>query len=143
MSRLRFLRFCYILLVTVPETGISQKAQQFLAQNIHSVEQLEIFLTLAEEPGRFWSVRQIFQKVQSSEKSIADCLNGFVAASVARKDDSGAYRLSDQVPGLDDLAAELKKAYRERRVTVIELIYQKPPPQIQSFADAFRLRKEK
>src|SRR6185437_15852456 len=106
LNRLRITCFRIMIFSFVPDNTLSQKASQFLAQHIHSVEQLEIFLTLAENPGRSWSVRQMFQKIQSSEKSIADCLDGFLAAGMARKDEGGAYRMSDQMSGLDELATE-------------------------------------
>lgn len=121
--------------------AISQKAQSFLAQHIQSVEQLEIFLALGTEPERFLSAREIFQRIQSSEKSISTCLEHFSQTGLAVADDHGGYRLADQ-SDLLELVAELKQAYRERRVTVIEMIYKGPSDQIQSFADAFRIRKD-
>ena len=48
-------------------------------------------------------------------------------------------------PGTPERAAALDGlalAYKERRVTVIESIFTKPPSPIQGFADAFRIRKE-
>jgi hypothetical protein len=42
----------------------------------------------------------------------------------------------------DRLVGELIRLYQERRVAVITLIYSKPVNKVQTFADAFRLRKE-
>ena len=39
-----------------------------------------------------------------------------------------------------ELIDTLQEVYRQRRVTVIELIYSKPSSRVQTFADAFRLR---
>jgi hypothetical protein len=41
------------------------------------------------------------------------------------------------------LVDKLAEMYRERRVAVITAVYTKPIDKIRSFADAFRLRKEK
>jgi predicted transcriptional regulator len=122
---------------------ITQEAQQFIAQYIQSVGQLEIFLTLGDGGDRSWSVDEVFRKIQSNEKSISDCLENFLREGVAILEKEGRYRLSDKSPNLVAIASELQKAYRERQVTIIEMIYKKPPRQIQSFADAFRLRKDK
>jgi len=122
---------------------ITQEAQQFIAQHIQSVEQLEIFLTLGNGGDRSWSVDEVFRKIQSNEKSISDCLGYFLKESVAILEKEGRYRLSDKSLNLVPIASELQKAYRERQVTIIEMIYKKPPRQIQSFADAFKLRKDK
>jgi len=122
---------------------ITQEAQQFIAQHIQSVEQLEIFLTLGNGGDRSWSVDEVFRKIQSNAKSISDCLGYFLKESVAILEKEGRYRLSDKSLNLVPIASELQKAYRERQVTIIEMIYKKPPRQIQSFADAFKLRKDK
>jgi len=122
---------------------ITQEAQQFIAQHIHSIEQLEIFLTVGGGESQSWSVDEVFRKIQSNEKSIAECLAYFLKEGIAILEREGRYRISDKTPGLVPIALELQKAYRERQVTIIEMIYKKPPRQIQSFADAFRLRKDK
>ncbi len=43
---------------------------------------------------------------------------------------------------LDELIGRVATEYQERRVGVISLIYSKPLNKVQTFADAFRLRKE-
>ena len=46
-------------------------------------------------------------------------------------------------PELDQAVVRLAKDYAERRVTVITLIFSKPVDKLRTFADAFRLRKDK
>jgi hypothetical protein len=46
-------------------------------------------------------------------------------------------------PALDAAVAQLAKDYAERRVSVITLIFSKPVDKLRTFADAFRLRKDK
>ncbi|HEY3863871.1 MAG TPA: hypothetical protein VGO59_18495 [Verrucomicrobiae bacterium] len=123
--------------------SISQEAEQFIAQYIQSIGQLEIFLTLGNGAYCSWSVDEVFRKIQSNEKSISDCLGYFLKQGIAILEKEGRYRISREPSNLVPIASELQKAYRERPVTIIEMIYKKPPRQIQSFADAFRLRKDK
>ena len=53
------------------------------------------------------------------------------------------FRFAPRNPATAALVQQLATDYADRRVSVIELIYAKPPDPIQSFADAFRLRKER
>lgn len=46
-------------------------------------------------------------------------------------------------PDLHKIVDEVEKAYKERRFSIIELIFSKPMDRIQTLADAFELRKEK
>lgn len=124
------------------EPAVSPEAQQLIIEHIHSIEQLEILLALGTNPHQFWSVRDIFKVVQSNENSIAQCLESFAKANLVTAGPDGTFRLTDNAM-LIQCVAELAKAYRERHVTVIEMIYKKPDQQIRHFAAAFRWRKEK
>jgi len=42
----------------------------------------------------------------------------------------------------DQLIKQIAAAYQDRRVAITSLIYSKPLNKVQTFADAFRLRKE-
>jgi hypothetical protein len=60
-----------------------------------------------------------------------------VAASPA------GYQFAPAKPEWEQLTRDLAAVYKERRLTIIDLIYAGPAEKFQSFADAFRLRKEK
>lgn len=126
----------------MPENALTREAQQWFAQHIHSVEQLEIFLAVSEDKHRAWTAPEIFRKVQSNENSILRCLQYFATQGVVIVESEGRYRIADNA-GLLQIASEFARAYRERYVAVIELIYKPPTRQIQDFADAFKLRKDK
>ncbi len=61
---------------------------------------------------------------------------------VASTDDGERYRYSAADADADRLVAQLEQFYRERRVAVISEIYSNPVKRVQTFADAFRLRRE-
>jgi hypothetical protein len=126
----------------VSESPMSPEAQQLIAQCIPTIEQLEVFLTLAKNPAEAWSVGDIFRKVQSNENSISRCLESLVRNGLAIALPEGRFKLADDAK-VQTIAAELAQAYRERYVAVIGMIYGKPDRQIQSFANAFKFRKEK
>lgn len=125
-----------------PARPISLELRRFIAEHIRSVEQLEVLILLADQTTRLWTVSEVLRRIQSSEKSVSDCLEYFRNAGLLTVTSVGAYSFSPSDSSLGALVQALAKTYRERRVSVIECIYKRSTP-IQDFADAFRLRKEK
>lgn len=123
------------------ENTLPHDLVQFIARHIESVEQLEILCLLSENPSREWSVQEVFRCVQSTERSVQQCLESFVARGLAVKVADGAFRFSPASSELANSATDLVRTYRERRVAIIETIY-KRPDSARPFAEAFRLRKE-
>jgi hypothetical protein len=117
--------------------------QKFIGRHIQSVEQLEILCLLAENPAHGWTVPDVFRRIQSSEKSVASWLKKFTQDGFGVEEPEGVFRFAPATAELSSGVAMLVKGYRERRVTVVEMIYQKPADPIHHFADAFRIRKEK
>lgn len=122
---------------------ITAQVLQFIGDHIRSIEQLEILCLLAENASRSWTVPEVFRCIQSTEKSVKECLDYFAAEGLLTSDEAGGFRFAPRDRGVQERVLELVKSYRERRVTIIEAIYKKPPPSVQDFAAAFRLRKEK
>ena len=122
---------------------ISPELRQFIGKYVRSVEQVEVLRLLSAPPIRNWTVSEVFRQIQSSEKSITECLEDFLKVQLLVSESAGAYRFAPQDPALASAVAELSAAYHERRVSVIELIYAKPSDTLQDFSDAFRFRKDK
>jgi hypothetical protein len=122
----------------VSESPITAELQQFIAQHVHSLEQLEILCLLSDYPQESFKPEAVFRSIQSSEKSIADRLTIFANGGVLNVSPDG-YRLASRYQGL---VTGLAKAYRERRVSVIEIIYRPPTTPIHDFAEAFRLKRK-
>jgi hypothetical protein len=139
---LRSLGFKPILL-TMAADSLPSQVVQFISRYVHSVEELEVLCLLAEEPLRSWTVSAVFQRIQSSEKSVAARLETFQKEGLTVLEADGSYRLAPVDANLIGTAKTVIEAYRDRRVSVIECIYKQPSDPIQDFADAFRLRKEK
>lgn len=123
--------------------SIPPDIKRFIGGYISSVEQLEVLRLFGENPDRSWTPAEVLQIIQSSEKSIADCLEHFRAAGILSAQPEHRFRFASNDPNLTQTVEMLVKTYRERRVSVIECIYTKPAGPIQDFADAFRLRKGK
>jgi predicted transcriptional regulator len=121
------------------ENPISPAIQQFIAQHIQSVEELEILCLLGKEPSEFLQVGAIFRQIKSNESSIAGRLKKFAREKIVILQGDETYGLS---PAHHKIVAELAASYGERQVSVLELIYKKPSPSIQDFSEAFRLKKK-
>jgi len=109
------------------------------------VVQLELLLLLQASAGRAWTAAAVAQQLRIDPSWTAGQLSELVARGLAAPatDAPDAFRYAPTPPGLDGTIVQLAKDYAERRVTVITLIFSKPVDKLRTFADAFRLRKDK
>jgi hypothetical protein len=117
--------------------------KQFIAQNVESLAQLETLLQLHRDPQREWSAAELARELYIS----ADMCEGIVAdlerRRLAVRTESGdRHRFHVDDASVERLVDLLAQYYRERRVAVITELYSKPSKKVQTFADAFRLRRE-
>jgi hypothetical protein len=129
----------------VDETGLSSRLKRFIADHIDSVMQLELLLLLRERLAQAWSAEGLAQECRVEPIWVEGHLRAMVAAGLATAFDTmpATYRYAPKSPEMMDTVDELARAYADRRVTVIGLIFAKPTDKIRSFADAFRLRKDR
>ena len=131
--------------VFVSERPFSDELEKFIAVEINSLEQLEILLLLSGNPHRSWTVNGVYEVIKSSPQSVKDRLNEMAERGVLRKEVEGEvrYQFAPTNDALWKITSELRDAYKERSVKVVQAIYSKPPDAVQEFARAFRLRKDK
>jgi DNA-binding MarR family transcriptional regulator len=125
-------------------TDFPAEIEQFIGQHIESLAQLETLLLLRRESARSWSCedlsRQLYVTPDVCTGIIADLERRGFAVRDAAKGDTFSYRSAS--PAIDELIDQLANLYQQRRVAVITQIYSKPVKKVQTFADAFRLRRE-
>ncbi|HVV02422.1 MAG TPA: hypothetical protein VHH88_13725 [Verrucomicrobiae bacterium] len=99
---------------------------------------------LSDAPERYWSVDEVFAVVKSSAESVSRRMQFMAERGLLRVNAQTppAYQFHPDTPELLDGANALKAEYRLRPVKVIEAIFA-VPDQVRSFADAFKLKKEK
>jgi len=124
------------------ELPIGVKA--FIAEHIHSVEQLEVLLLLRTDPSKEWSAEAVSREIRSNPTSAAHRLSGLYAHGLleVRQDSEPLYRYSPRTKELEKSVTMLAHAYTLYRVKIVELIYSRPKDRLLTFADAFRLKKE-
>jgi hypothetical protein len=127
------------------DVDFSDEFCRFIQLAIPSVEAAEILLFLQKSPDRGWELKEIIDGLRASI-TISDGdgikwveslqARGLVAIGQDRR---VQYRPS--TPELEEYARALSRAYSQRPVTLIRMIYALRDTRIQSFAEAFRIRK--
>lgn len=122
---------------------LSDAIRRFIHDNIHSVEQLEVLLLLADSAGQEWDAAQVSQKLYTQPESVARRLSDLHAQGLlATGSAPGLYRYVAPTPALDEVVRGLALAYKERKDAVIGAIFSRPLDNLRTFADAFRIRRK-
>ena len=120
--------------------------RQFVARNISSVTKLETLLLLRGDREREWTAEEVSHALRAAVRGMAEQLSELVSAGLVyltyTPEARYRYRPSADKP-LDSLIGRLAEIYQQRRVAVISLIYSEPLNKARSFADSFRIRKDK
>jgi hypothetical protein len=148
----------------VGDAAISPQLQAFIAAHIDSVMALEVLLLLAGDPAgdppRRWNHQALAQELRIDPAWTAAQLRTFAAKGLLSggEADGAPFWYDPAGPEPRQAVSDLARAYADRRVTVIGLIFARPaeapaePPagqaaaapadKLRSFADAFRIRKD-
>jgi hypothetical protein len=119
----------------------SDDVHKFIIDHVNSVEQLETLLLLRGDASRVWTAEEVSQALYTPLAAATMRLSDLQARGLLVSE-GDAWRYQAASAELDRLVGELAQIYRDRRVTVITLIYSKPHQQVQAFANAFKLRKD-
>jgi hypothetical protein len=115
----------------------------FIDRAVTSIDQLEILLLLRANPDRVWSADAVSFELRSNPQAAEERLQLLQAAGLLQRasgSDPG-YRYAPGSPTIDDLVTRLGDCYRDYRLRVIERVFKKPDG-LQSFAEAFRFKKD-
>lgn len=122
--------------------GIPRETQTFIRTYIRSIRQMEVLLWLREHEGRPVTPA-LLAKEERLDAVMADDLLKALATTgfLTGPDEDGAYRYGP-APDLGAQVDKLADVYGTYRVSVINFVFSMPSESVQSFADAFRIRKE-
>ena len=122
---------------------IPENVRQFLSQYIGTVNDLEVLLMLMQV-RREWRALEVGERMYLDEDSARAVLSRLVASGLIEAMDEDPVRYHYRASGDTDAVIQcLADTYARMRVRVIELVYQSPTRVIQSFSDAFRIKREK
>ena len=116
---------------------------RFLQTNIGAVEAAELLFLYLRDPSRSLTLAEAIRGLGPgvSEVDALRYLGGFRDQLLVPAE-GGSYRYQPASADLDAHARNLERLYRQRPVTLIRVIYGLRDSKIQSFADAFRLRRK-
>lgn len=124
---------------------ISPEVRRFIHHTINSVEQLEVLLFLMSNPEREWTAQEVSERVRLTAESVASRLEDLYQARLLSRgaaQDPPCFRYAPDSNALaQEVAESLDRAYKERKDTVIQLIFSRPLDNIRVFADAFRIKR--
>lgn len=118
---------------------------EFLHNCIDSVECLQVLLLLAEPSDTPWTIESLSVELRSSkasvQKRVQDLLRNQVLLPESLAAD-GVLHFLPFTPRVEHLVREMAELYRQRPHRVIAQIFARPHASLQSFADAFKLKKD-
>ena len=110
----------------------------FVREHVRSVWAVELLLLLRRVPERCWTPADLVRELRASTTLVNDNLRRFEQSGLVAPEADG-FRYAPASPVLEALCGRLEAAYRERPVSVINMIA-RPADPLQSLADAFKFR---
>lgn len=107
-----------------------------------SVWTLEVLLLLRDGGDRVWTASTLIDELRSSALVVRQSLARLQAAGLIAEEAHGTVRYAPASPVLDDLVARLEHQYRSRPASIRRLIVAPSKSDLQSFSEAFMLRKQ-
>ncbi len=126
------------------ESLIDDDVKNFIRNVIDSFEHMEILLLLHSNPAQEWTAQEVCNRLRNDYGSAVNRLADLASKGLLkiRCDSENHFQFSPKNDMMQRTVDGLAKAYLERRVTIINLIFSKPHNKIQIFANAFKIRKD-
>ena len=124
-------------------TGIPRDVEQFIHQYLNSVEQLEVLLLLAgntPQEQQEWSTQEVSRELYTQPHSASLRLASLQEVGLVREAKAGHFCYSPASSDIDFTIRALGRAYRERKDSVIQLIFAQPPEALRAFSQSFLFR---
>jgi hypothetical protein len=120
--------------------GIPSRVRDFLLAYVDSIEQLEVLLLLAARPAADLTTVEVSDELRTVPSSAANRLARLRDHKLVEVLPGDRHRLRAD-PELAETLRQVAETYRERRVTVVTLIYSRPSDIVRVFTNAFVLKK--
>jgi hypothetical protein len=123
-----------------PMADLPEDLRDFIIAMIDSIAHLEGLLLLMENREQVWSEQTVARRLYIPDNQAAQILTSLAEAGFLRTE-AGGFRFFCQTRQLEDMVLRLAQAYRQRLITVTNLVHSKPS-RLHQFANAFRMRKD-
>lgn len=108
------------------ESEFDPSVKEFLETEVTSLVQLEMLLLLRKSEGRAWNAKEIGLELRSDVGWIEEHLGNLVVTGflvIGEADARATYSYAPSTEGVRLLADGVARAYEERRLGVINLVY--------------------
>lgn len=124
--------------------SLPDPVSRFLEQHIDSVMQLEVLLALRQQAEPL-STRQLIRTLGGSVDQVLQCIlalqrDGLVEQLEHEGDLVARYSASGKV---EQVVAAVAEEYAKRKVRVVTFLLRDPASPLESFSDAFKLRRDR
>lgn len=127
-----------------PDPHFSEALVGFIQNCLPAIEAVEVLLFLHARPQRAWRADDVVREIHPAvipKPVVVKYLELFQSRSLLAWDEAG-YHYRPASADLGALVDALALAYKERPVSLVRLIYFLKGNKIQSFSDAFRIKKD-
>jgi hypothetical protein len=121
---------------------ITDELKAFIMEKIDSLGHLEVLCLLHSNPEAKWTADSVNQKLRSNLALTAAQLAQLKSRGLLKSDENGNYFYSVSELRIDRLVLQVIELYKDRRVTLINFLYNKPTEKVKALADAFKIRKD-
>jgi hypothetical protein len=126
---------------SVHDDRLSDDITAFLAQYALSVGHLDILIFLYEGRARSWSALELSQKMRTNPTMVVNHLNDL--GDLIKKTGENDFKFGVDDPQTLDRIVRTADLYRTHKHVIINEIYSRTLGAIRSFADAFKIKKDK
>jgi hypothetical protein len=127
------------------DAAFSDDFCRFLGVAVPTVDAAELLLLLQREPARWWTAQEaagaLLPGASLSEADVVRYFGIFQGNGLVGTGEDRRVQYRPAAAELDGHVRTLAQAYTERPVTLIRVIYALRDSKIQSFADAFKLKR--
>lgn len=115
---------------------------EFASTTFRSVWPIELLFFLSQKPDQAWQVSTLARELRASVLIVTQGLSALQAVGFVTADQRYAYSFRPKTAESVELAHALINLYQRKPRAINCAIFAAPRDRIQSFADAFRLRKD-
>lgn len=115
---------------------------QFVERTFRSVWPFELLLLLTRSPQQTWQGEALVHELRASMSLVDGGLRTLEKVGLVSVDEQRMYRFQPASAELEELAHALIDLYHRKPHAVMRAVFSAPADRIQTFADAFRLRKD-
>ncbi len=112
--------------------------------SLGSLQDLQLLVTLMEDPQRWWDARALAQETGNPNASTGRGLDRLAARNLLdiRVTEDVRFRYRPGTPELEKAGAAFAEAYRKAPLAIVKLVTARRPGSVTDFANAFRIRRD-